>query len=837
VTRRPFDIIREPMNKQNRNDGVTTTPRELYEALFHTSRNGLVFMDSEGLILEANEAFLQMVGYTSNELLAMKAKDLMPPRWVELEAGIVDRQIEEQGFTEEYEKELLRKDGSTLPVMARAWLVHDEEGNPLRLVNVVRDITDWKRDDEQLQAHIQHLESMEQLSRVMRDTTDLEQVLVRSLETVLSIFEADRAWLVHPCDPDAPVWSVPFEASVSEYPGLSAIGEDVVMTAGIVRLLEWHRDSDDILTLGAGGDAELPPELKDYMVRSQISLTLHPRGGAPWVFGLHQCSDDRTWSAVEQRLFRDIGQRLTAAISSLLLFRDLQKSEEESRWLVENANEAIVVIQNQMIRRCNARLTEITGYSRDELESIPFIDMVHEKDREKVLERYTRRLDGDLSSEVSKLRLVRKNGKLRWAEAKLVRISWGDQPALLAFIHDVTEHRRMESDRRKLEAQVQQAQKLESLGVLTGGIAHDFNNLLTGILGNADLALDDVKPGSPVRERLDEIEKSAKRAADLCNQMLAYSGKGQFTIEPLRINEVVVEMAHLLEVSISKKVNLRYNFARDLPQIDGDVAQIRQVVMNLVTNASEAIGSDRGLVTLSTDVQHCNRDLLSAAVIDEELPEGNYLVLEVRDTGRGMDEETRLRIFDPFFTTKFQGRGLGLAAVFGIVRGHHGAITVTSSPGEGTSIRVFFPLKEDAAAVAATETGEAWQGAGTVLLVDDEEPVRKVVRKMLEKAGFDVLVARDGLEAMQIYVEKGQDIRLVLLDLTMPQMDGEETLGEIRRIRPEARVVLASGYTEQEVIRRFRGKGISGFVHKPFKFTPLMAVLQKALEGDDYGED
>jgi PAS domain S-box-containing protein len=822
------------MKKQNCIDGISNDHHDLYYALFRTSRDGLVFLDLEGRPLEANEAFLGMVGYSEEQLTARSVADLMSERWLAREAEIIRRQVEERGYSDEYEKELIRKDGSVLPVMARAWMVRDAGGGALRMVNVVRDISEWKRDDEQLQAHIQHLESMEQLSRVMRETIDLESVMTRSLETVLSIFGADRAWLANPCDPDSPSWGVPFEVTVPDYPGLHAAGKDVAMSAGIVRLLEWHRDSDDVLLLGPGGGAELPPELNDYAVKSQISMTLHPRSGLPWVFGLHQCSRVRTWSGDEQRLFRDIGQRITAVISNLLLFRDLQKSEEESRWLVENANEAIVVIQDQMIKRFNARLIEISGYSRGELESLPFVDLVNEKDREKVIERYNRRLDGESSTEVSKLRLVRKGGQMRWAEAKLIRIGWNDQPALLAFINDVTEQRRMESDRCKLAAQVQQAQKMESLGVLTGGIAHDFNNLLTGILGNADLALDDVKPGSPVRERLDEIEKAARRAADLCNQMLAYSGKGQLAVEPLRINELVVEMAHLLEVSISKKVNLRYNFARDLPEINGDAAQIRQVVMNLVSNASEAIGDDRGLITLTTDLQYCNRELLSSAVIDEELPQGNYLVLEVRDTGRGMDEATWTRIFDPFFTTKFQGRGLGLAAVLGIVRGHHGAITLHSTLNEGTAIRVLFPVKDRLAGTVPTADGEVWRGAGTVLLVDDEESVRKVVRKMLEKAGFDVLTARDGLEAMQIYVEQGNDIRLVLLDLTMPQMDGEETFGEIRRIRPDARVVVASGYTEQDVVRRFRGKGISGFVHKPFKFTPLMVVLQKALEGDGF---
>jgi two-component system, cell cycle sensor histidine kinase and response regulator CckA len=406
---------------------------------------------------------------------------------------------------------------------------------------------------------------------------------------------------------------------------------------------------------------------------------------------------------------------------------------------------------------------------------------------------------------------------------------------------DVTERKqaeqkalRAEEERRKLELSVLQAQKLESLGVLAGGIAHDFNNLLTSILGNADLALGELPPSSPARGFLDDIECASRRAADLCRQMLAYSGKGRFVIQSISLNELVSEMGQLLSVTTSKKATLTHSFAADLPSVMADATQIRQVVMNLITNASEAIADREGTITLRTGVMSCDRDYFADAIGDSErhVP-GLHVFLDVSDTGIGMDAETLGRIFDPFFSTKFAGRGLGLAAVLGIVRGHKGALKVSSKPGQGTTFRVLFPAHG-----AAAEPGEAsavaardFRGHGLVLVADDEPAVRALAQNILERAGFRVVSAVDGRQALELYKQHGRDIRLVVLDMTMPHLDGEACFLALRELDPDAKIVMTSGYSEQEVVAQFVGKGLAGFVQKPYKADLFLGKIRDILRG------
>jgi PAS domain S-box-containing protein len=388
-----------------------------------------------------------------------------------------------------------------------------------------------------------------------------------------------------------------------------------------------------------------------------------------------------------------------------------------------------------------------------------------------------------------------------------------------------------EDEREKLEAQVQHAQKLESLGVLAGGIAHDFNNLLTGILGNADLTLMSLPDGSSSYQSVREIKKTAERAADLSRQMLAYSGRGSFLIETIDLNDVVREMGHLLEASISKRAVLTYEVAADLPPVVADTTQIRQVIMNLITNASDALGDADGLIRIRTGVKHCDRAYLGETYLDDQLPEGEYVYLEVEDTGCGMDEATLQKIFDPFFTTKFTGRGLGLAAALGIIRGHRGAVEVKSEAGKGTLFRVFFPMSDQPLKRAAPQAPvrETRRAGGTVLLVDDEQAIRDVAGRMLEQAGFTVLRASDGNEAVSLFGDRKDEIGCVLLDLTMPRKGGEETFKELKGIRPDVRVVVSSGYSEQEVAQRFAGEDVAGFVQKPYLYATLVSMVSDAM--------
>lgn len=388
------------------------------------------------------------------------------------------------------------------------------------------------------------------------------------------------------------------------------------------------------------------------------------------------------------------------------------------------------------------------------------------------------------------------------------------------------------TEQKQLETQLQHAQKLETLGVLAGGIAHDFNNLLMVILGNAELAGLQVGEGSPARESISQIETASVRAAELCKQMLAYSGKGKFVIRPLDLSKLVREMAELLEIAVAKKGSLDYELADDLPAIDADAAQIQQVVMNMITNAADSLGGPDGRVSIRSGVLAADNELLAQAYCEPGLPEGLYAFLEVADNGCGMDEETQARIFDPFFTTKFTGRGLGMAAVLGIIRGHRGAISVASEVGRGTNIRVLLPPSVQAPRGFGKEPPAlgAQRGSGTLLVVDDEEMVVGVAKAILENAGFQVLTAGDGHEALRVYADCQGAIDLVLMDMTMPRMNGEEAFARLREIDPQARVVMASGYSEQDATNHVVSRNLAGFIQKPYRAGELVTKIRGLLE-------
>ncbi len=530
-------------------------------------------------------------------------------------------------------------------------------------------------------------------------------------------------------------------------------------------------------------------------------------------------------------LVRDITDRKQAEDA-------LRDSKTRLKALSEASFESIFLSEKGICLDQNQAAERMFGYTRAEALGRPGTEWISPEDRERVK-------DAMLSGreEPYEATALRKDGTVFPAEMQARMIDYQGRRVRVTALRDITQRKRAEEERLALERQVQHAQKLESLGVLAGGIAHDFNNLLMGILGNADLALNELSPMSAARRNLEEIEKASRRAAELAKQMLAYSGKGRFVVEPIDPNELVEEMAHLLEVSISKKAVLKYNFAENPPTFDGDVTQIRQVVMNLITNASEAVGAGSGIVALSTGAMHCERAYLDdvnevlRAGLDEPLPEGVYTFFEVADTGCGMDAETIEKIFDPFFTTKFTGRGLGMSAVLGIVRGHKSALKIHSQLGKGTTFKVLFPanqLPDDDIAVYGSDKaeGENWRGSGTVLLADDEDVVRAVGGQMLERLGFSVLTAPDGREALKLLGEHAHDIVCVLLDLTMPHLDGEETFREMRRLHPSVRVILFSGYNEQDAIQRFAGKGLAGFIQKPFNMAALREKLMEVL-GDE----
>jgi PAS domain S-box-containing protein len=452
-----------------------------------------------------------------------------------------------------------------------------------------------------------------------------------------------------------------------------------------------------------------------------------------------------------------------------------------------------------------------------------------------------------------------------------------DQPAIIQWMaRDVTEHERMARQIRTLnaelesriaartsdlttaqrlseellekeqsarrsaeasEAQSRHVQKLESIGVLAGGIAHDFNNLLHVVLGNADIALGNLAPGAPAREPLEEVIRATLRAADLTRQLLAYSGKGAFVVRHLDLSTEVREMATLLRTSISKQATLAWELAPDLPAVNADPTQIRQIVMNLITNASDALGERGGTITLRTGVtrlKDLEHDRFGPPMQGEEPVEQNkgpLVYLEIGDNGAGMSPDTLSRIFDPFFTTKFSGRGLGLAAVMGIVRSHRGLIRIRTEQGNGTAFRILLPAVGGAAPKTEKASAERseWRGTGTILVVEDEEGVREVAERMLQDIGFETISAEDGRHALDLMKERGDSVTAVLLDLSMPRLGGAETFRRLRAMRPELPILMMSGYTEQVVAPQFSNTepGITAFLQKPFLAEDLIAVLRR----------
>ena len=510
----------------------------------------------------------------------------------------------------------------------------------------------------------------------------------------------------------------------------------------------------------------------------------------------------------------------------------LRQSEDRFRKLFMEAPLGIALVDSLSgrIHEVNPMFATITGRSVEELVQTDWLQITHPDDLEKDLEQMTLITAGESSGYQMEKRYLRPDGGEVWINMAIAPVAVEEQgePRHLCLIEDISARKQAEKDRREFDLQLLQTQKLESLGVLAGGIAHDFNNILMAIIGNADLALMKLSPESPVADNLHAIEAASSRAAELAKQMLAYSGKGRFVVAPVDLNRLLDEMLHILKVSISKKAVLCLNKSEKLPAVEADATQMRQVIMNLVINASEAIGDRSGVIAINTGTMLCDRDYLKNFWLDEGIVEGTYVCLEVSDTGCGMDEQTISKIFDPFFTTKFTGRGLGMAAVLGILRGHKGGIRIYSEPGKGTTFRLLLPASGKSAELANVIVGEAddWKGSGKVLLVDDEETVQVTGSIMLRTLGFTPIVAADGRQALELY-RQDPELAFVILDLTMPHMDGEQCLRGLRELDPEVKVIMSSGYNEQDVSQRFAGKGFTSFIQKPYRLSDLKEVVRR----------
>ena len=521
-----------------------------------------------------------------------------------------------------------------------------------------------------------------------------------------------------------------------------------------------------------------------------------------------------------------IAGQVGTLIARLRAEKAIRESEEKYRLLLEGGNNIVISADEcGIVTYISPSIAGITGYVPEEIIGHPFLSFIFHEDLPLITKKYAEVMQGILSPD--EYRIVTKNGEPRWiiSNSRPI-IENGIFTGIIGIFTDITWRKQAEDERFEMERRLLHAQKLESIGVLAGGIAHDFNNILMAIMGNLELASTTLPPTAAHRIHVNEAIRASRRAADLVRQMLDYSGSGSILRTEANLSEIVEETSDLLRASISKNARLILDLAHPIHAIIADPTQIQQIVMNLIVNASEAIGKSEGVITVSSGEIECDDSCLRLSCLDEKPAAGRFAFLEVRDTGSGMDDTTLCKIFDPFYTTKFAGRGLGLAAVLGIVRSHGGAIMVSSSPGNGTSIKALFPLTESLAKTALPDETHPGvpadkETAGTILVIDDDEMILRTARAMLERLGYRVLTAPGGREALEIVRRYKDEIDCSIVDLTMQGIDGRETIVEMRKIKPDMKSILSSGYHRDDVMGKMGDDFPDGFIQKPYHLREL----------------
>ena len=535
---------------------------------------------------------------------------------------------------------------------------------------------------------------------------------------------------------------------------------------------------------------------------------------------------------------RDVTEEVRASQKDRDLLRE---SEERCRVISEATREIICEFDDEgRLTYVSPAITEVIDFEPENLIGTTPFFLLHPDDVERIAEIFLKCVETGTPVRTEPYRVRTRGGGYKWLDGEGITYRRADGEMRCVFVsRDITDRVEAEASKRALEERMQEAQRLEGLGVLAGGIAHDFNNLLTPILGDASLVLMDLSQDSPARDRLQKIQTAARRAASLTHQMLAYAGPGRHHVEPLDLSDLVKEMAQLLESSVGRRALLETRLQPALPAIEGDSAQLSQVVMNLITNAAEAIGDAAGTISIRTGSFGIGRNTDQRHWLGDDLPVGLCVYFEVEDDGCGMDPQTRARIFDPFFTTKLSGRGLGLAAAMGIVKSHGGSIDIQSEPNRGTRFRVIFPASarievEPAAPLAATDS---WHAEGTVLVVDDDEGVRDLARETLERAGLRLICAANTHQAVELLRRHSDELRLIILDRTMPTRLGSEAFDILRSISPNTPILLISGYSMEPDAQRFIAKGMTGFLQKPFLPETLLAQARTLLNGISHPDE
>ena len=790
-----------------------------YHDLFNSISDLIMIHDLEGRLLNVNPAVSQLSGYTFEELIGQPISDFIIPKFRPFFRDEYLKEVQKQGCADGVVI-FQAKDGNEHYVEYRNVLVKQEGRKPY-VSGLGRNIT------ERIRAE-----------RALRDNQERYKTVFEATGTATIIVEDDKT---------ISLANSTFE-DLSGYSKEEIEGKkkwtEFVIEEDLERMRKYHRDRRD-----KPGSAPTNYEFR-FIDRQgnikNISLTIEIIPGTKKsIASLLNISDRKQAEEALQKAYEELEQRVIERTTDLVKANEKLKRETIERKQVEEAlresqerytlatHAARVGVWDWNVQTnefyLDKNVKEILGYRDSEIpnEIDVWSEYVHPEDKQSVMETFQAHIDGKIPEFVFEHRMIHKDGSVRWIMARgtAMRNAQGNPIRVIGTDTDITALKQTEEEKKKLEEQVQQAQRLEAIGTLAGGIAHDFNNLLMAIQGNTSLLLYDMDPCHPHFDAINSIEKSVRSGAKLTNQLLGYARKGKYRIEPVKLNQLVEETADAISRT-RKEIIIHHELSEDLFAIAADHGQIEQVLFNLYINAADSMPNGGKITTKTLNVTHTD---MRSKLYDPK--PGKYVQLTVTDTGIGMDKRTQERIFEPFFTTKEMGRGagLGLASVYGIVKSHGGYIEIGSEKGHGTTFTIFLPACSKEVPRTIKSSDRIIEGSGTILLVDDEEIVLETGVKLLERLGYSVLKAGSGIEAVEVYKNYKETIDLIILDMIMPEMGGGETYGKMKTINPIVKVLLSSGYSIDGKAAEILKRGCKGFIQKPFNLQKLSGKIKEIL--------
>ncbi len=812
--------------------GRVLSTRSLYKTTLEMTPNGMIHL-YEHTIVWANNSMAQMAGYkTPNDLIGRSLADVLNHSFHEEEA--FQELVSELSRGRLKNRETMLKTIRGDPVFTLASSKLFDSGNlDQGVLAVFTDITEQKKAEAEQRNHLETLESMERIDRILRQAQDLEQMMAEVLDIVIRTFDCDRAWLLYPCNPNVESLSIPIERTKPGYPGAFESDQFIPMQKEIAEAAKTLLEADGPIRYDPTTAWELPQNIsKQFQIRSQMVTAIYPKIGAPWMFGLHQCSHERVWTGPDVVRFKEIGRRITDALSSFLFLRDLHRSEEEYRELVENIDEIIFKANTDgKITFMSPPVQTLFGYLPSEVIGRTLTDFLFPGDLGICLENFKAVINGQhLTIEC---RALTKNGEVRWVYMSNKPL-W-DKDRICGFqgtIADIDQRKRMAAEKQKLEEKLARSRKMEALGLLAGGVAHDLNNVLSGIVSYPDLLLLDLPEDSSLKKPIQTIRDSGFKAAAIVQDLLTLARRGVTVSEVLNLNNIIRDYLRSPEhhkiMSYHPEIKIETNFADKLPNINGSPVHLKKMIMNLVSNASEAI-PENGSISIATISRYIDQPFKGY----DQVEEGTYSMIRVADQGEGIASEDMDRIFEPFYTKKvmgLSGTGLGMAVVWGTVQDHNGYIHVESELGKGTTFDLYFPMTRTEVLHPEKDPDMAiYTGCGqTILVVDDIREQREIASEILTRLGYNVEVASSGEAALELLSRKSVD--LIVLDMIMPPgIDGLETYRRILRRKPKQKVIIASGFSENERVREAQSIGAGEYIKKPYTIEKIGTAVKSAL--------